>query len=300
MRNWLAAAAAVLLMSAGLMSAGPALAGGAQNASKPSPEQLAWFQQHTIFNSGLVGSHTIALTFDDGPNRNTPAVLDALAKYNVKGTFFIVGKMAKAYPDILRRIAAEGHLLANHSATHPLLGTSYDEHPERLVDQLKEVNDQIQPLMPKGTQMFFRAPYGSWRYAHAAILNSDPVLKNYIGPIYWNIGGETTFDSDGYIMSAADWSCWHKHLTAATCAKGYMREIRREDGGVVLMHCIAGQDGNLVAEVIPALLDEGYKFVRLDQVPYYNRYKTPQPGAPAVATALLGDDVVDKTEAEAP
>lgn len=274
-------------------------AANAQEAVQtPAQVQLAWFQKHTIFNSGLVGNHTVALTFDDGPNANTGAVLDALKKYNVKGTFFIVGIMAKAHPEMLRRIAAEGHLLANHSATHPLLGSSYDEHPERLVRQLKEVNDEIQPLMPAGTQMFFRAPYGSWRYAHASILNDDPVLKNYVGPIYWNIGGETRMDKDGYIMSAADWSCWHKHLAAATCAKGYMREIRREDGGVVLMHCIHNESGDLVAEVIPGLLQEGYKFVRLDEVPYYNQYKTPQPNAkPAVAVAQA---VVDNTEAEAP
>ena len=58
--------------------------------------------------------------------RDTRAVLAALRKANIKATFFIVGRMAKAHPDILREIAAEGHLLANHSATHPLLGSSYD------------------------------------------------------------------------------------------------------------------------------------------------------------------------------
>ena len=64
---------------------------------------------------GLVGTHMIALTFDDGPNLNTPAVLDALREAGVKGTFFIVGKMARTYPDILARIAAKGFRARNYS-----------------------------------------------------------------------------------------------------------------------------------------------------------------------------------------
>src|SRR5580692_1958312 len=91
---------------------GAAIAGG---ATKPSDNQVAYFQTKNVFHSGLVGTHTIALTFDDGPNFNTPGVLDALKANGVKGTFFIVGRMARAYPETLARIAAEGHLLANHS-----------------------------------------------------------------------------------------------------------------------------------------------------------------------------------------
>jgi peptidoglycan/xylan/chitin deacetylase (PgdA/CDA1 family) len=64
-----------------------------------------------------------------------------------------------------------------------------------------------------------------------------------------------------------------------------MREIRRRNGGVVLMHCIHHQSPELVAEVIPALIEEGYKFVRLDQVPDYKQYETPTAPAIAIASA---------------
>ena len=274
-------AAAALFLAACLVSSA-SLAGG----SSQTPYRVAWFQARTIFHSGLVGDHTIALTFDDGPNANTRAVLAALRKDNIKATFFIVGRMAKAHPEILREIAAEGHLLANHSATHPFLGSSYDSHPARLIAQIKAVNNEIAPLQPRGTRLFFRAPYGAWRSAHAKILNADPVLKHYIGPIYWDVGGETRKNADGYVMSAADWNCWHRHWDAQICAKGYLREIRRHNGGVVLMHCIHAKSGALVAAVLPPLLQEGYRFVRLDQVPAYDRYKTPtQPASPVVAMA---------------
>lgn len=257
----------------------------AQPPAKADATRTAYFQAKNIFHSGLRNTHTVALTFDDGPNGNTPAVLDALSAAGVKGTFFIVGRMAHAYPGVLARIAAEGHLLGNHSATHPMLGRKFMEHPELLLDQIRVVDDQISPLMPPGTKFYFRAPYGSWRSVHAAALNADPVLKKYVGPIYWDEGGETAVSADGYILSSADWSCWHRRWDADTCAKGYLREIRRNDGGVVLMHCIHGQSAALVAAIIAPLQEEGYSFVRLDQVPAYQQYETPPSEvAPVVAT----------------
>jgi peptidoglycan/xylan/chitin deacetylase (PgdA/CDA1 family) len=246
--------------------------------------QLAWFQRGNIFHSGLRNAHTIALTFDDGPNLHTNAVLDVLKANNVKATFFIVGRMARLHPDILARIAAEGHLLANHSASHPKLTSRFDDDPNLLINQVRIVNDKIAPLMKPTDKLYFRAPYGYWRTAHAAILNADPVLRYYVGPIYWDVGGDLTM-RDGYIMSSADWSCWKHKLTAQGCAKCYLREIRRNNGGIVLMHCIHQFSSELVASVVPAMIEEGYNFVRLDQMPEYKQYETPPAAPAAVAEA---------------
>ena len=106
------------------------------------------------------------------------------------------------------------------------------------------------------------------------MLNADPVLKFYVGPIFWDEGGDTRVDSEGYVRASADWDCWHRHWTAETCAKGYLREIAGHDGGVVLMHCIHSRSGALVEAVVPTLQEHGYTFVRLDQLPEYDRYKT--------------------------
>jgi len=260
----------------------PVAAGGA----KEPDVQLALFQPRTIFHSGLIHNHIIALTFDDGPNAHTEEVLDVLKKYNIKATFFIVGHMAHLHPATLKRIANEGHLLANHSATHVLMGASYDTDPEKLRAQLRDVDEQIEPLMKPGDKLFYRAPYGAWNSDHADILNADAKLRNYIGPIYWDIGGDISMSRDGYVMSSADWDCWHLKWSAQTCAKGYLREIRRKDGGVVLIHCIHVQSAALVAAVVPALIEEGYSFVRLDQMPAYRQYETPESGS-AVAQAML-------------
>jgi peptidoglycan/xylan/chitin deacetylase (PgdA/CDA1 family) len=257
--------------------AGPAL------AQDDDSDRVALFQPTTIFQSGLREAHVVALTFDDGPNANTIAVLDALRALNVRATFFVVGEMAHRHPDVLARAAAEGHLLANHSATHPLLGRRYDVNPQLLIDQLRVVHDQIAPLMRPTDRLYFRAPYGVWKSAHATILNADPILRNYIGPVFWDEGGESSVTADGYVMAAADWSCWHNRWAPQTCAKGYLREIRRHDGGVVLLHCVHHLSAELVQDIVPALIEEGYRFVRLDQVPEYRRYETP-PAASVIAT----------------
>ncbi|WP_233568081.1 polysaccharide deacetylase family protein [Cohnella faecalis] len=68
----------------------------------------------------------VALTFDDGPDpTDTPRILDLLKKYDAKATFFVMGRKAEEHPDILRRAAAEGHELANHTFTHRMLDSSF-------------------------------------------------------------------------------------------------------------------------------------------------------------------------------
>src|SRR5699024_6621170 len=70
----------------------------------------------------------IALTFDDGPNDEfTPQLLDILAKHEVKATFFVMGAYVDEFPDVARRIVAEGHTIANHTYNHPDLSTVSDD-----------------------------------------------------------------------------------------------------------------------------------------------------------------------------
>jgi peptidoglycan-N-acetylglucosamine deacetylase len=62
----------------------------------------------------------VALTFDDGPDpEHTPAVLDELARLGIVATFFLIGKRARAHPEIVRRIVADGHAVGSHSDSHP-------------------------------------------------------------------------------------------------------------------------------------------------------------------------------------
>ena len=272
-----------VLLCAGVVFAGVAAASAAEKPALAG-QQLALFQKKNIFHNGLRGSHTIALTFDDGPNEYTPEVLRVLDRYGIKATFFIVGKMAEKYPGMLAEVAKHGHLLGNHTATHSRLGQRYANNPRLLVQQIRQVHDRIEPLMQDGDTLFFRAPYGYWQDVHARALNRDRVLKRYVGPIYWDVGGQTRVSESGWVLASADWDCWKRGWSARTCGKGYLREMNAKDGGVVIMHAVYPDSAALIEAVVPVWQREGYSFVRLDAVKGYDRYKTP-PDTPFVAFA---------------
>src|SRR5258708_6146979 len=103
--------AAAVLTTAGLVAAGCAYA--------------ALSPQSQIFGKVLIAGrdpNEIALTYDDGPNDDvTERLLDVLANHHVRATFFLIGRYVQQRPQIARAIAAAGHLIGNHSMTHPWL-----------------------------------------------------------------------------------------------------------------------------------------------------------------------------------
>lgn len=99
---------------------------------------------------------SIALTFDDGPDDHTPQVLDLLARYGAKATFFVLGEKAAKHPELIRRAVAEGHRVENHSWSHA--------HLEQLTEAeaREELSSTTASIMAAGAPapVFVRAPYG--------------------------------------------------------------------------------------------------------------------------------------------
>lgn len=120
----------------------------------------------------------IALTFDDGPNATwTPRLLDVLAKYDVRGTFFLLGGRAAAQPELVRRMAAAGHTIGNHSWSHPNLART---PANRVREELKRTSDMLEQILGRPVK-FFRPPYGGRRpvvFRIARELGLTPVLWN--------------------------------------------------------------------------------------------------------------------------
>lgn len=98
-----------------------------------------------------------ALTFDDGPSRFTPELLDALAAYGVKATFFALGQNAVAYPEIVRRIVREGHEVGNHSWSHPNLKRLSSDN---VIWQIERTDQVLREL--GATPLYLRPPYGAF------------------------------------------------------------------------------------------------------------------------------------------
>jgi peptidoglycan/xylan/chitin deacetylase (PgdA/CDA1 family) len=121
-------------------------------------------------------SHRVALTFDDGPDDvHTPRVLDILAAHGVTATFFCVGRQVERYPDVLRRMRAEGHVVANHTARHLHLTA---EAPDTVRREIEEGRDAIRAAGGVNPR-WLRPPFGDWNPdtdAVAAELGLDVVL----------------------------------------------------------------------------------------------------------------------------
>jgi peptidoglycan/xylan/chitin deacetylase (PgdA/CDA1 family) len=136
-----------------------------------------------IFGQALIAPRRageLALTFDDGPNPAwTPRLLDILATHDVRATFFLVGRYAEAEPELVRRIAAAGHLIGNHSWSHPNLALAATL---RITEELERTSEALEQITGVPVR-YFRPPFGG-RRPHvldtARLLGMTPVLWNAI------------------------------------------------------------------------------------------------------------------------
>lgn len=127
----------------------------------------------------------MALTFDDGPDpATTPVLLDLLARLGAKATFFLVGARAQRHPELVARIAAEGHEIGNHGWSHRSLPTLSEAEITRELTRTREV------LQGQG-QALMRPPFGD---ATAAV--NTTVRRLGYTMVIWNVSGEDWYDDD--------------------------------------------------------------------------------------------------------
>ncbi|WP_075619160.1 polysaccharide deacetylase family protein [Paenisporosarcina indica] len=191
----------------------------------------------------------IAITFDDGPHRKyTAEVLDLLAKYDAKATFFIIGENAEKYPELVLRAHEEGHELANHTYTHPVKTTI-----AHLEDELKQTNETI---------------YG---------------ITGFYPKLFRPVGGQYT---DDMIKAAVDkgykvvmWS-WHQDTEdwKNPGVKNIVKKVVNvtKPGDVILFHDGGGnrkQTVKALEEILPELQKQGYKFVTISELIEYKNNK---------------------------
>jgi peptidoglycan/xylan/chitin deacetylase (PgdA/CDA1 family) len=126
------------------------------------------------------GSASVALTFDDGPWDDTPAVLDLLAQYHVKATFCMIGHQVAAHAALVQRMVTEGHTLCNHTWTHD---ESLRNRPaDRMRDELQRTNDAIHAVVPGAAIPYFRAPGGNFAPNVVSLASSMGMTS-----IYWSV-----------------------------------------------------------------------------------------------------------------
>lgn len=199
------------------------------------------------------------LTFDDGPTENiTPQVLDVLRRYNAKATFFEVGSLIEANPDMARRVYEEGHLIANHSNGH-----NYDKlyaTSNSFITEVTGCEEIIKSVMDEGDELFklFRFPGGSYNAGDHA--SEKQIYKKVLADngYYYCDWNTLTGDAEGKTKNAAELLEFLKENM-----EGYNNLI-------VLMHDASTKQAT--ADALPSVIEyiasQGYTFHRLDDIEY--------------------------------
>jgi len=203
------------------------------------------------FAGGMRGSKQIALTYDDGPNDpHTMKLLDVLAKHGVRATFFMIGHYVQQRPDIARAVAQAGHVVGNHTFTHPLL---IFKSAEQTRSELSQCRSALQDAIGEHSNLF-RPPFGGRRPATLRVARSLGLET-----VMWNVTGY-------------DWNA----PPAAVIEKKVARQMRGgdvillHDGGHRAMGADRAQTVIATDSLIHQYKDQGYEFVTTEEMKALN------------------------------
>lgn len=192
--------------------------------------------------------NTVYLTFDDGPSGNTYAILSYLRKSNVKATFFVVPNRSEECAATLRAIAADGHAIGVHSASHEY--TKIYASVEAFLDDFYEAWDIIRDATGISTEIF-RFPGGSNNDYNADTREAIIAEMSRRGFRFydWNV--------DSYDVTGATWTQMYNSIPL---------EVNDHSRSIVLMHDATIRENTVyvLEDVIKVLLDEGYKFDKIN------------------------------------
>lgn len=197
------------------------------------------------FKTNGPSTKQVALTFDDVPDpRFTPQVLDILKKYKVKATFFIVGKRAEKHPALVKRMVREGHIIGNHSYSHPEFSKLTMNDFRKQILHTGDIIRNLTGYTPK----MIRPPYGD--------INEKQLQwaqKQQYSIVNWNV-------------DSLDW----KGLSKDKVKQNILSAVK--PGSIILQHAGGGVGSNLqgtidaLPEIIEELRSRGYSLVTLDEM----------------------------------
>ena len=198
--------------------------------------------EEVFIKNGPRDKKLIALTFDDGPHpKETDKVLDVLAKYNVKATFFIAGKHANWYKDPLIRASKEGHEIGNHTFNHPDISNL---NSSQIEEEIVKCEDTLVNLTGKKPTLF-RPPFGSYRKEDLESI----AKKHGYKIVLW-----TTID-------AKDW----KNPPASKIASLITNNAK--NGDIILLHDYATINTVEALNIlIPEMQKKGFSFVTVSEL----------------------------------
>ena len=220
----------------------------------------------TKTNVTAVDPKRIYLTFDDGPHPNTDRVLEILAAYGIRATFFTPGMYVAVYPERAQTIANGGHLLACHSYSHDYM--SLYQSAETVLDEIHAWEKAVEGAgVPLPDTVFFRFPGGS---------TTSYMERNRYEEIFWAItdAGYLAMDwtfanNDRYLNGKTEDQTLEDYLLQSTAATLRNVESAPSWPKVMLMHDTADETVAALPQILDFLIAEGYTFGTLDELGGY-------------------------------
>lgn len=208
---------------------------GKRPAGNASIQEL---QKYQAFYAADTDDKILYLTFDCGyENGNTPAILSALKKHQAPAVFFAVGNFIRDNPDLIRQIIAEGHLIGNHTMTHPDMSTISSR--ESFQKELHDVENLYTQITGQKMSRFYRPPQG--------IYNTDNLTMAK------EMGYTTFFWSLAYV----DWI----QEQQPSREEAFDKLLRRvHPGAIVLLHNTSSTNGAILDDLLNKWEDMGYEF----------------------------------------
>lgn len=193
---------------------------------------------------GDVSEPVIYLTFDAGfENGNTPAILDALKKHHAPAAFFLVGNYLETAPDLVRRMVEEGHVVGNHTTSHPDMSKIADL--ETFQQELKGVEDLYREVTGQEMPKLYRPPQGKFSLEN---------LKQA-----QQLGYTTVFWSLAYV----DWYTDNQ----PTKEQAFDKLLPRiHNGAIVLLHSTSSTNAQILDELLTKWEQAGYRFGNLKEL----------------------------------
>lgn len=191
---------------------------------------------------GDTSKRQIIFTFDGGSNsKSAQNILNALAKHNIRGTFFLTGTFVKKYPELTREIVREGHEVFNHTMDHPHLTEIRDAD---IIHELNFMDANFYAVTGSSTKPYFRPPYGD-RDGRVVKVASRAGYRS----VYWTVDARDWEESEGQTAEQT------KDLILSTLAPG----------NIYLMHIGDNITGQILDEIITKIEEMGYKIVPLTE-----------------------------------
>lgn len=198
--------------------------------------QLHSSEGKAVMTTNTVTTKKVAITFDDGPNPDyTELLLDGLKERGVTATFFLLGKEVERYPEIVKDIHDNGHLIGTHSYEHVNLKNLCDAAAIEQVDKTNAAIHEITGEYPE----YIRPPYGSWK------CNLDYEAKMI--EVLWDV-------------DPLDW----KTDNSDVITKRVVDKVEEND--IILLHDASESSVKAAFKIIDALEKEGYTFVTVEEI----------------------------------